>query len=69
VLKQVQRGKAFMDPVPVTITTASGKRDIVLQPTSQNLVKTISLREKPLKIEVDPRNTLLKEASVREVTR
>jgi aminopeptidase N len=69
VLQQVQRGNAFLDPVPVTITTASGKRDIVLQPTSKNFVKTISLREKPLQIEVDPRNTLLKEASVREVTR
>ena len=68
-MKQVQRGNAFMDPVPVTITTATGKRDIVLQPTSKNLIETIQLREKPLKIEVDPRNTLLKEANVRELTR
>jgi aminopeptidase N len=68
-LTQVQRGNVFLDPVPVTITTASGKRDLVLQPTGKNLVETIPLREKPLKIEVDPRNTLLKEASVRELRR
>lgn len=68
VLKQVQRGNAFLDPVPVVITTASGKRNVVLEPTSKQTVQTISLREKPLNVEVDPRNTLLKEASVREVT-
>lgn len=69
VLKQVQRGNAFLDPLPITITTASGKRDIVLKPTSKETVETIQLRERPLKIEVDPKNTLLKEVSIRQVER
>jgi aminopeptidase N len=66
-LKQVQPGNAFLDPVPVRITTASGKRDIVLKPSSKQLIQTITLRERPLQIEIDPRNTLLKEASVNGV--
>jgi aminopeptidase N len=68
VMKQVQRGNAFLDPLPVVITTASGKRTVVLEPTSKQTVETIALREKPLKIEIDPKNTLLKEASVRDAT-
>ena len=69
VLNQVQGGKAFVDAVPVTITTASGKRNLVLQPMGKTLVQTVALREKPLKIEVDPRNTLLKEITVRDASR
>ena len=58
-----------MDPLPITITTAQGTRNIILTPTSKTLTETIALREKPMRIEVDPRNTVLKEASVRETTR
>jgi aminopeptidase N len=68
ILGQVQRGEAFLDPVPITITTATGKRNIVLKPTGKSTIETIQLREKPLRIEVDPRNTLLKEVSVRDVS-
>ena len=64
-LKQVQEGNAFVDPLPVVITTASGKREIVLNPVSKQLQKTMALSEKPVGIEIDPRNTLLKEATVR----
>ncbi len=66
-LKQVQPGKAFLDPVPITITTASGKRDIILKPRGPQLIETIQLRETPTNIELDPRNTLLKQASVKRV--
>ena len=65
VLGQVQAGKAFLDPVPLTITTATGKRDLVLKPTGKEFVETIRLGEKPAKIELDPRNTLLKEATIK----
>jgi aminopeptidase N len=68
-LRQVQRGNAFVDQLPIAITTASGTRNIVFQPTGKNTTKTIQLKEKPLRIEVDPRNTLLKEVSVRELSR
>ena len=67
VLDQVQPGNVFLDPVRVTFTTASGKRDIVLKPSGKQLIETIDLREKPLQLELDPRNTLLKEATVKPI--
>jgi len=67
VLKQLQPGNPFLDPVPVTITTAGGRRDIVLKPVGPQLIETIQLREKPTGIEIDPRGTLLKEATVRGI--
>lgn len=63
-LKQLQPGNAFLDGVPVKITTSSGSREIVLKPAGKRDVETIKLREKPSGIEIDPRNTLLKEAKV-----
>ena len=64
VLTQLQAGNAFSDPVPVTISTASGKREIVLKPSGKLLIERIPLREKPISIDVDPRNILLDEATV-----
>ena len=64
VLSQVQPGNAFSDPVPVTISTARGQRDVVLKPAGKLLIERIPLREKPLRLEVDPRNTLLDETKV-----
>jgi aminopeptidase N len=66
-LKQVQPGNAFLDPVPIVITTASGKRDVVLKPSGKQSIETIELREQPTNIEVDPRQTLLKQANVKRV--
>lgn len=65
VLRQVQPGNVFSDPVPLTIRTASGTRDVVLKPAGTTFVETIHLGEKPVGVDLDPRNTLLKEASVR----
>jgi aminopeptidase N len=65
-LTQVQREQPFSDPLPVTIVTATGKREVVLKPTGKSLIETIQLRTKPLRIEVDPQNTLLKEVTVRD---
>ena len=65
VLSQLQPGNAFVDPVHVTIATAKGKRDVVLKPIGKLLIQRIPLREKPMDVEVDPRNMLLKEVSVR----
>jgi aminopeptidase N len=64
VLSQRQAGAAFNDPVPITITTVKGKRDIVLQPAGKLWIGRIPLREKPTAIEVDPRNELLDETTV-----
>ncbi len=67
VLKQLQLGNAFLDPVPITITTASGKRDLWLKPSGKQSIETLQLREPPTTIEIDPRNTLLKESRVKGV--
>ena len=65
VLKQVQPGNAFLDPVPIAITTATGKRDLILKPAGKQSIEMIQLRENPTNIELDPRNTLLKHASLK----
>jgi len=67
VLRQVQPGNAFMDPVQVVISTATGKRDVVLKPSGKQLIQTIRLNDKPLSIDVDPRNVLLDEATVKGI--
>lgn len=63
-LKQVQVGNAFLDPVPVSVTTTSGTREMIIKSVGKTTVETIRLPEKPASIEIDPRNTLLKEARV-----
>jgi aminopeptidase N len=64
-LRQVQAGNAFLDAVPIAITTASGKSDLVLTPASKELVANFPLKDRPRNLEIDPRNTLLKEAVVK----
>ena len=63
-LRQVQPGNAFLDPLPIRITTSRGSREIVLKPRGKQLIDTIRLDEQPTRIEVDPHNTLLDEAVV-----
>ena len=64
-LTQHQPGNAFTDPIPVTISTASGKRDIVLKPTGKSFTERLPLREKPTSVMVDPGNVLLDETTVK----
>lgn len=66
-LKQLQPGNVFMDPVHITITTASGKRDLILKPTRKQLIETLPLREKPEHIDLDPHNLLLDESTVKGI--
>ena len=65
VLTQRQTGNAFADSVPVTIMTASGKREVVLKPTGKLFIERVPLKEKPIRVEIDPRNVLLDEATVK----
>ncbi|HET6975606.1 MAG TPA: M1 family metallopeptidase [Pyrinomonadaceae bacterium] len=65
VLTQRQTGNAFVDPVPVVISTANGKREIVLKPAGKLLIERVPLRAKPTSVEVDPRNVLLDETTVK----
>ena len=65
VLTQRQSGNAFVDPVPVTISTANGKRNIVLKPSGKLFIERVPLRQKPISIEVDPQNVLLDETTIK----
>jgi aminopeptidase N len=65
VLAQTQPGNAFADPVHVVVTTANGKRDIVLKPTGKLFIQRIPLRAEPLQIDLDPDNRLLDESTVK----
>jgi aminopeptidase N len=65
VLTQTQAGNAFIDPVNITITTAKGKRDVVLKPTGKLFIERIPVRDAPIKIDLDPNNQLLDESSVK----
>jgi aminopeptidase N len=65
VLSQFQSGNAFVDPVHITISTARGKRDVVLKPTGKLFIERIPLRDKPVQIDFDPDNRLLDEATVK----
>jgi len=64
VLSQKQPGNAFADPVHIVVTTAKGKRDIVLKPTGKLFIERIPLRDQPVQIEFDPDNRLLDESTV-----
>jgi hypothetical protein len=66
-LKQVQPGNVFLDPVTVTITTAAGKRDLILKPTGKQLIQSVPLREPPLRLDLDPLNILLDESTVKGI--
>lgn len=67
VLRQLQPGNVFLDPVAITVTTAGGKRDVVLKPSGKELIQTIRLTDKPLSIDIDPQNVLLDEATVKGI--
>jgi aminopeptidase N len=64
-LTQVQPGNLFNDPVPVVLTSAGGKVKAVITPNSKVFEQTIRINSKPDRLEVDPDNTLLKEATVK----
>jgi aminopeptidase N len=64
ILKQVQTGNAFLDPVPLVVITESGKEELTIKPSDAITTKLVKLKSKPTSIQIDPHNTLLKEASV-----
>jgi aminopeptidase N len=60
-LKQVQKGEAFLDPVPVEITSGGKKQIITIQPRGKVSVKDLRVGGLPISIQVDPDQTLLRE--------
>ncbi len=63
VLRQLQTEPAFPNPLPIDITMSSGKRRIVLKPTGKQTIEEVKLNEAPSSVNIDPDNTVLKEAS------
>jgi len=61
VLKQTQAGPAFLDPIPVTITSESKTTRLTLQPKGKVATAQIRVGKVPLDIQIDPEGTLLKE--------
>jgi aminopeptidase N len=64
-LKQLQPEPAFPNSVPIDILTANGKRRFVLKPTGRQTVDEVQLDAAPTGINIDPDNTILKDARVR----
>jgi aminopeptidase N len=60
-LKQMQAGDAFLDPVPIELTTDGVKRLITIQPESKTASVAIPIEKTPTSIQIDPYGTLLKE--------
>ena len=74
VLRQVQPGDAFPDPVPIRVTIDESGRpyELIMKPNGKEAVATVKVRNvlpgKPLlryNVQVDPQKTLLKEVTIR----
>jgi aminopeptidase N len=64
VLRQLQAEPAFPNALPVDILTATGKRRVILKPTGKQTIEEVKLSEPPTTVNIDPDNTVLKEAQV-----
>lgn len=64
VLSQLQEEPAFPNTLPIDVVTTNGKRRILLKPTSKQTVEELKLDAPPATVNIDPDNTVLKEARV-----
>jgi aminopeptidase N len=72
ILRQVQPGDAFRDPIPIVVATADGKQSIVVTPNGKEAIATIKVTDRVMRnpirgvdVQVDPNNTLLKEVTTK----
>ena len=63
-LQQLQTEPAFPNALVIEIVTATGKRRVVLKPTSKQTIEEFKLDAAPTAVYLDPDNTILKEARV-----
>lgn len=66
VLRQLQTESAFPNALPLDLITAGGKRRVVLKPTGKQTIEEVRLDETPTSVNIDPENTILKEAHVNQ---
>jgi aminopeptidase N len=64
VLHQLQAEPSFPNSLPIDIITASGKRRVIMKPSSKQTTEEFELDQAPTGVNVDPDNTVLKEVSV-----
>jgi aminopeptidase N len=66
-LKQLQPEPAFPNAVPIDILTANGKRRFILKPTGRQTVDEVRLEGSPTTVNIDPDNTILKDARINHI--
>ncbi len=64
-LKQIQSGEAFLDPVPIEITNGETKQRITIWPQGKLASAHVRIKGQPTSIQIDPDGTLLKEVASR----
>lgn len=65
-LRQLQPEGVFTNAIPIDIVTKQGKRRVVLEPTSKETADEVRLDEAPTGVKIDPDNSILKEATVKD---
>jgi aminopeptidase N len=66
VLQQLQTEPAFPNALPIDVITSAGKRRVILKPTGKQTIEEMQLSEAPTSINIDPDNTILKEARINQ---
>ncbi|HEY6122555.1 MAG TPA: M1 family metallopeptidase [Pyrinomonadaceae bacterium] len=64
-LRQLQPEAVFSNPVPIEVTTATGKQRFTLSPRTRETVERFPLSVDPVGVDIDPNNTVLKEISLK----
>ncbi|HKZ02560.1 MAG TPA: M1 family aminopeptidase, partial [Pyrinomonadaceae bacterium] len=64
-LLQIQPEPAFPNPLPIEIVTANGRQRVMIEPKSKETTENLQISSKPLSIEIDPDDTVLKEISLK----
>jgi aminopeptidase N len=62
-IKQTQTGAAFLDPIPVTVTSEGKTTKLTIQPTTKTATAQVRVGKAPISIQIDPEETLLKEVT------
>jgi aminopeptidase N len=64
VLNQIQHEPAFPNLLLVEILTTRGPRRVILKPAAKETIQDLELGEAPSAVNIDPENSVLKEATV-----
>lgn len=65
-LKQLQAGNLFTDPIELSIATDIDSQRITIMPDRKEVLRFVRLEKRPTRVDLDPREMLLKEVVSRE---